>query len=61
MQQIEQARVDVVHVASPEVPQQMIHCGERVRHVAAAAEVLHSEMLAGMRVRKTQCPGRRSH
>ena len=54
MEQVEQCGIDLVDVAGAEVPEEVIHCVQRIRHVRAIAEVLDREPLARVCVREAQ-------
>ena len=54
MQQIEQARIDLVDVARAEVAQEVIHGGQRIWQICAAAEVFDCEPLAGVRMSEAE-------
>ena len=54
VQQIEKFGIDLVDVARAEVPQEVIHGRQGVRHIRAATEVLDGEPLAGVRMSEPQ-------
>ena len=57
MQQIQQVRIDRVHVPGSEVAQKMIHGAERVGKVVAATEIFDGQALPGVRVDEGESAG----
>jgi hypothetical protein len=54
MQQVEQLRIDRLHLVDPKVAKDVVDRGQRVRLVAAVAAVDGLEPLAGVRVEERQ-------
>ena len=56
VQEVEEPRVDPVHIATAEISQQVIDLGQRVRNVGAVLRVYDVEFFASMRVIETELP-----
>ena len=56
VQEIEQPRIDDMYLLGPKIAEEVVDCGQRIRQIRPAAEVLDGESLAGVGMCEVQGP-----